>query len=133
MKRQIRNCLKIVFLCAFVGTTPYIASAKPKGGGAGSCTCMCLAPSGVGGGTLVVDRTYDSHGYSCGAFEGATCNLDNPYTGGVSTGSLYGCGNAGSSTSATIHVSSFSGAQVVARSARFQRRLPPLQNLKNAR
>ena len=42
-----RNCLKIVFLCAFVSATPYIASAKPKGGGSGGCKCTCEAPSGI--------------------------------------------------------------------------------------
>lgn len=135
MKRRTlsRNCLKIVFLCAFVSATPYVASAKPKGGGGSSCTCMCVAPSGVGG-QLIKDQTYNSQGYSCGAFEGVTCNMDNPYTGGVATGQLVGCGNTGGSTSATIFVppfgGAFGGAKVVARSARFQRRAPPLQNPK---
>jgi hypothetical protein len=109
-----------------------IASAKPKGrGGGGGCSCICLAPSGINGGTLVSTQTYNSQGYSCSAFENATCNIDNPYTGGIATGSLMGCMKAASSTSATIYVPLFGvgAAKVVAQSARFQRRLPP--NLNN--
>jgi hypothetical protein len=127
-----RNCLKMILLCAFVSATPYIASAKPKGNVGGSCSCLCVAPSGIGG-NFVKQVTYNSQGYTCGAFEGATCNLDNPYTGGVATGSLIGCENSRSSTSATMFVSPFTGAKVVARSARIQRRLPPLQKPNSAK
>jgi opacity protein-like surface antigen len=73
--------------------------AEPKQGSGGKCSCMCIAPSGIGG-ELVSDVTYDSQGYSCNSFEGKTCNLNNPYTGGVSTGSLIGCGAASGSSAA---------------------------------
>ena len=49
------------------------ASALPKqGSGAGQCRCMCVAPSGVNGGSLISDNLYNSQGYACSAFEGAT-------------------------------------------------------------
>jgi hypothetical protein len=89
----IQNSLKLAALLSFVVAMPQLAYALPKQG-IGKCTCMCIAPSGVNGGSLVSINTYNSQGYSCGAFEGKTCNLDNPYTGGVSTGSLIGCGSA---------------------------------------
>jgi hypothetical protein len=90
----IRNSLKLAALLSFVVAMPQLAYALPKQGSGGRCSCMCIAPSGVNGGSLVSINTYNSQGYSCGAFEGKTCNLDNPYTGGVSTGSLIGCENA---------------------------------------
>jgi hypothetical protein len=91
----IRNSLKLAALFYFILAVPQLAHALPKqGGGSGKCSCMCVAPSGVNGGSLVSVNTYNSQGYSCGAFEGRTCNLDNPYTGGVSTGSLIGCEDA---------------------------------------
>jgi hypothetical protein len=118
------NYLKVAFLCAILSAMSYSASARPKGGVSGRCECTCVANSGVGG-ILMSQRTYDSHGYSCGAFNNATCNLNNPNTGGVATGTLSGCSNAGSSTTATIQISPFGGAQVVERSPRYQRRQPP--------
>jgi hypothetical protein len=101
----------------FALTTWDIASAKPKGLGGGQCTCMCMAPSGIGG-QLVSFQTYNSQGYSCVAFENRTCNVDNPYTGGVSTGSLIGCASAATSSSATVILTPLGGAQVVRRQRR---------------
>ena len=77
------------------------AGAEPKqGSGGGKCTCMCYAPTGVNGGAFVGNVSYDSKGYACNAFEGKTCNVNNPYTGGVSTGSLIGCENSTTSNAA---------------------------------
>lgn len=90
-----RNSIKLAALFSFVIAMPQLASALPKqGSGSGKCRCMCIAPSGVNGGSLISVNDYNSQGYSCGAFEGKTCNLNNPYTGGVSTGSLIGCEDA---------------------------------------
>lgn len=73
---------------------------------------MCIAPSGVNGGSLISLNSYNSQGYSCSAFEGKACNLNNPYTGGVSTGSLIGCENAGTNSGrASILVSPWGGVE----------------------
>lgn len=102
----------VILLSLAVGL-PQFALAKPKSGSGGSakCACMCVAPSGFNGGSLVKVQNYDSKGYACSAFEGVTCNMDNPYTGGVSTGSLIGCEDAKSSSS-TIVVLPFGGLRL---------------------
>jgi hypothetical protein len=82
--------LRIVFLCAFVSATPHVALAKPKGlGGGGQCACLCTAYQG-GLNNISDWNVYNSQG-SCGAFEHQTCTLENPYTGGVITGTLSSC------------------------------------------
>jgi hypothetical protein len=92
---RTRNCLGIASLCALVSGMPFVASAKPKTGTYGvSCSCMCDAPTGAGGSFMQVQTYTAPEGSHCGDLEGATCNLDNPYTGGVATGSLLACGNA---------------------------------------
>jgi hypothetical protein len=99
------------------------ASALPKqGSGAGQCRCMCVAPSGVNGGSLISDNLYNSQGYACSAFEGATCNLNNPYTGGVSTGSLIGCQDASKSSGGRITV--LSGSVSLGRNVGIRRMTP---------
>lgn len=60
--------------------------------GDGRCLCMCeTANSGYYG-------TYDSVGYGCGALENRTCNIENPNTGLIETGRLWGCSPASSSS-----------------------------------
>jgi hypothetical protein len=110
MRGTSRNCLKIAFLCAFVGALPQLALARPKGIGASQCTCMCEAQSGFGGQIEQVD-TYPSRGIACSAFEGVTCNVQSRATGGISTGNLIGCGDAASSRP-VITYSPFGGIHV---------------------
>ena len=53
--------------------------------GDGRCDCMCeTANTGHYG-------TYDSVGYGCAALENKTCNIENPQTGLIETGRLWGC------------------------------------------
>jgi hypothetical protein len=107
-----RKWLVITLLGALISATPHLASAKPKGLGGGQCGCVCLASDGMGG-TLQRVVTYDSQGFSCTAFEDLACNVDNPNTGGVATGQLYGCSPTGSSGSATVGVNPFGGVRVI--------------------
>lgn len=54
--------------------------------GSSRCDCMCeTANTGYYG-------TYDSRGYGCAALENRTCNIENPATGLIETGRLWGCG-----------------------------------------
>lgn len=72
-----------------------IAQALPKQGTGTKCDCLCEAPSGVNPfGTIQSFNTYDSHGLGCDALVGATCNVSNPNTGGVATGSVRACGKS---------------------------------------
>ncbi|MEZ5670024.1 MAG: hypothetical protein R3F55_21825 [Alphaproteobacteria bacterium] len=68
-----------------------IAAASPAlaldnvGGGGSRCDCYCeTANSGYYG-------EYDSVGYGCAALENKTCNIENPNTGLIETGRLWGC------------------------------------------
>jgi hypothetical protein len=54
---------------------------------------MCVASSGVGGGMLIINNTYNAQGYSCGAFEDKACDIDNSYSSGVSTGHIISFNN----------------------------------------
>ena len=81
--------------CALLIVATHTADALPKQGTGTKCDCLCEAPSGIApGGTIHSFNTYDSHGLACEAFVGATCNLENPNTGGIATGSLLFCGDA---------------------------------------
>jgi hypothetical protein len=60
--------------------------AKPKRGHDGQCHCICDAPSGNFAGNY-----YNPNGFSCNAFMGATCNIENPDTGLIETGKLTSC------------------------------------------
>ena len=65
-----------------------VANAKPKGqGGGATCTCACVTSGNI----QVAD--YNSQGYPCEAFNGATCNLEDPARGGTRSGQLICCGN----------------------------------------
>jgi hypothetical protein len=114
---SVREILRLGVLCAFViAALPPSALAKPKqGGGSAKCGCDCIADSGVNGGILIVHNTYNSMGYSCSAFEGATCNVNNPYTGGVSTGTLSLCADQKSGSKTMLSISPFGGVTVLRR------------------
>lgn len=99
----------IVFTLA-VGM-PQLALALPKQGTA-KCRCTCVAPSGIGG-QLWSDSIYNSNGYSCGAFQGKACNIDNPNTGGVATGEIIGCESATASRRSIIEFNPITGGQLV--------------------
>jgi hypothetical protein len=88
---------------------PTPGAAKPKGqGGAGSCTCACVTSS------QIQIANYNSQGYPCEAFNGATCNVEDPATGGIRSGQLLSCGNA-------ISVSVISGRVFLLRGANANR------------
>jgi len=94
-------------VCAFVSVAAAQPSmAKPKGGGGGSgCTCICTTPGGL-------DSTgvYDSRGYSCAVFEGKTCNIVDPVTGGIRSGTIQAC--APTSSGLTRVPSPFGGSAI---------------------
>jgi|HigsolmetaAR201D_1030396.scaffolds.fasta_scaffold107649_1 hypothetical protein len=56
--------------------------------GDGRCDCFCETANA---GSY---NTYDSVGYGCGALENRTCNIENPQTGLIETGRLWGCSPA---------------------------------------
>lgn len=110
-----QNNLKIALICSIVIGLPQLASALPKQG-TGKCRCTCVAPSGIGG-QLWSDSVYNSNGYSCGAFQGKTCNIDNPNTGGVATGEIIGCETATTAARRSIiEFNPITGGQLVPRS-----------------
>jgi len=61
---------------------------SPVGGG----RCECFCDAGPGGFT-----TYDNPG-SCGALTNKTCNMEDPATGGIRSGTLIGCWPEGSTS-----------------------------------
>jgi hypothetical protein len=76
-------------LCAFITAFTNTAFALPRGGGAKTCTCLCNAEAnGSGYGTIA---SYNANGMSCGAFNGRACNIEDPSTGLIRTGSLVAC------------------------------------------
>lgn len=89
-------------MIAALACTASTALAEPKGNGAAGCKCTCAAPSGVNNGTILSENTYASVGGSCAAFPGKTCNIDNPNTGGISTGELLWCDPVQGSANAAI-------------------------------
>jgi hypothetical protein len=110
-KILLSNWLKVVFLLAVVAGVPHAASALPKQGSGGTCNCVCVAPSGIGGQIMTI-AIYNSLNYQCPVFNGKTCNVSNPNTGGVATGSLIGCDKSTVFTQPVIVTSPFSGIQV---------------------
>lgn len=67
-----------------------IALAKPRTDTVyKQCACLCQAPGDVIG---VITDISNTGGYSCGAYNGKTCNYYDPNTGGVRTGSTKYCG-----------------------------------------
>jgi hypothetical protein len=81
--------LAATMVCIAVCGLAPTAMALPKQG-AGKCDCACSAPSGAGG-HIDSFNTYDPHGLPCDALVGATCNVSDPSTGGVATGTVQHC------------------------------------------
>jgi hypothetical protein len=73
----------ILILTLLIMVPPAIA--RPKLVATGRCSCVCSGPN------LFVGREYDSLGNTCDAFDGKTCNVEDPATGGVRSGRLLGC------------------------------------------
>jgi hypothetical protein len=90
------NWLKIAFLFAIVVGVPHAASALPKQGAGQACSCICFVPLGYPADSLVAVMNYNSSNHQCYLFNGKTCNLENPNTGGVSSGRLSNCLNGAS-------------------------------------
>ena len=63
--------------------------------GDGRCDCMCETANAGNYGT------YDSVGYGCGALNNKTCNIENPNTGLIETGRLWGCSPTSDNTQST--------------------------------
>ncbi len=95
--------------CVLIAS-PALAKPKTTAGG-GKCSCTCVAPTGMNGGIFISDNVYNAHGYSCTAFTGKTCNVNNPYTGGVATGEIIGCDSVAGGGRSVISVSPFGGAE----------------------
>jgi hypothetical protein len=70
--------------------SPEVSWAKPKTGVAyKECACICQAPGDALG---VITDIRNTGGFSCGAYNGKTCNYTDPATGGVRTGTTKNCG-----------------------------------------
>jgi hypothetical protein len=109
--RLARTCLKVAFLVALATGIPHLALALPKspqGGGGGKCDCLCAAYDGTGH-VIVKHDSYNSKGYACSAFVNKTCNMTNPNTGGIATGSLLYCNSGQDSRARVIVFSPFGG------------------------
>ena len=90
MKRRV-FFLAVGIALSIAANAP-VAQALPKQGTGGKCDCVCEAPSGINSfGVIQTFNTYHSHGLGCDALVGATCNVSNPNTGGVATGSVKAC------------------------------------------
>jgi hypothetical protein len=87
------KCLKFAFVCAIVSGVPYTASALPKQGVGTTCSCVCIVHLGGPQDDLIALMNYNSSSHQCNLFNGKTCNLENPNTGGVSSGHLNTCQN----------------------------------------
>jgi hypothetical protein len=91
-KMPSSNWLKIAFLFAIV-VGAHAASALPKQGAGQTCSCVCIVHLGYPASDLIAFMNYNSSNHQCNLFNGKTCNLENPNTGGVSSGQLSTCGN----------------------------------------
>lgn len=71
-------------------TSPEVSLAKPKSGATyKECACICQAPGDALG---VITDIRNTGGFSCGAYNGKTCNYSDSATGGVRTGTTKMCG-----------------------------------------
>ncbi len=66
-----------------------VSLAKPKGTIYKQCACICQAPGDIIG---VITDISNTGGFSCGAYNGKTCNYSDPATGGVRSGTTKYCG-----------------------------------------
>lgn len=82
----------ILFLALSVGLTLWIASPgvsvalQKKDAIYNECACACDGPTG--GGIIDIRNT---GGFSCGAYNGKTCNYEDPATGGIRSGTTKWC------------------------------------------
>jgi len=53
------------------------------------CACACVLPGESFG---VIDEVSNTAGVPCGAYNNKTCNVEDPQTGGIRTGTLKYCG-----------------------------------------
>ena len=74
---------------AVLFTSPEVTWAIPKSPIYKQCACLCQAPGDVIG---VITDISNTGGFSCGAYNGKTCNYSDPATGGVRTGTTKYCG-----------------------------------------
>jgi hypothetical protein len=84
-----RRGLILVIGLAIISLSSGVAWAKPKTTIYKECGCLCQAPGDVMG---VITNIPNTGGYSCGAYNGKTCNYSDPATGGVRTGTTKYCG-----------------------------------------
>lgn len=85
---SISLILTIGFTLLFI--SPEISLAKPKTDVIyKECACICQAPGDAFG---VITDIRNTGGFSCGAYNGKTCNYSDPTTGGVRTGTTKYCG-----------------------------------------
>jgi hypothetical protein len=85
----LRPIILIMVTILALVTSSAVSLARPKKPSWGFCTCVCSTESGVHEG-----RTYDYPGGSCGKLDGIVCQIGDPSTGGIRTGSLFGCSPA---------------------------------------
>lgn len=74
---------------AVLFTPPGVTWAKPKGSIYKQCACICQAPGDIIG---VITDFSNTGGFSCGAYNGKTCNYSDSATGGVRSGTTKYCG-----------------------------------------
>jgi hypothetical protein len=70
------------------------AGALPKTSSSGRCVCACFVTNNV-----VSFNSYDDKGLGCGAFNGQTCNSEDPNTGIIQQGKTDSCSPDTTSTS----------------------------------
>ncbi len=81
----LRLCVGVTVLF----TWAEVGMAKPKGPIYKQCACICQAPGDIIG---VITDFNNTGGFSCGAYNGKTCNYSDPTTGGVRSGTTKYCG-----------------------------------------
>jgi hypothetical protein len=74
---------------AFLLPSPEVTWAVPKNPIYKQCACICQAPGDIIG---VITDFSNTGGFSCGAYNGKTCNYSDPTTGGVRSGTTKYCG-----------------------------------------
>jgi hypothetical protein len=92
-----RSSLKIVALCAVASVLPTASIAAPvrhqtKGNGPHACSCMCDVV--LGGQQTYVPTNFSLPAqYNCASAAGGVCNVSDPTTGGIRSGTLKVCGD----------------------------------------
>jgi hypothetical protein len=93
MRKQCAPGAAIVLLLATAGSAWAVDNSP---GTSQQCMCLCHTPAGTD-----VANTYAMPGSGCGGLDNRTCNVENPQTHLIETGSIIGCaavasGGAGS-------------------------------------